>query len=80
MKSFVVKFDRAGLRRLIPEEVVGTEWLRWLMRQAVPARTFAWTLLDEEAEEDRQADLLAERHGEAGRLVLNRALLLSIER
>jgi hypothetical protein len=81
MRAFLCEVDHAGLRRLLPEEAVmgDVSTLRTWARSARPMMKVVRALLAEDDAEAIRLEVAADRPGDAGGLLLKRAIeLLSL--
>ncbi len=80
MRAFLCEVDEAGLRRLIPEDVLAGDGVRgYLRHRFARPTTVAWTLLDYGDAESIRSEVAAGHHEAACGLLLNRAIeLLSL--
>ena len=78
MRAFLCEVDHAGLRRLLPEEAIlgDVSTLRMWARSARPMMTVVWALLADVDAEAIRVEVAADRPGDAGGLLLNRAVEL----
>ena len=77
MRAFVGEIDQDGLRRFVPEELVGDDAREHSARaQSARPTTLVWTLLDDQDAEAVRAEVHAGRHRDACGLLLNRAVEL----